>query len=91
MFLLKILILLCATILYIMEIAFLSINVILLVALELMVNKEFKFLKELNMLDSKIMKRKKKLPFVISADFESILVPKNNEKQNLNRSYMNKY
>ena len=62
MFLLKILILLCATILYIMEIAFLSINVILLVALELMVNKEFEFLKELNMLDSKIMKRKKKLP-----------------------------
>ena len=53
-----------------MEIAFLLINVILLIALELMVNKEFKFLKELNMLDSKIMKRKKKLPYMISADFE---------------------
>ena len=74
-----------------MEIAFLLINIILLIALELMVNKEFKFLKELNMLDSKIMKRKKKLPYLISADFESILVPKNNEKQNLSRSYINKY
>ena len=35
--------------------------------------------------------KRKKLPFMIYADFENILVPKNNEKQNLNRPYMNKY
>ena len=30
-------------------------------------------------------------PLMIYADFESILVPRNNEKQNLNESYTNKY
>ena len=35
--------------------------------------------------------RKIKSPFIIHADFESILVPKNNQKQNLKESYTNKY
>ena len=35
--------------------------------------------------------RKIKLLFMIYADFESILVPKNNEKQNSEESYTNKY
>ena len=35
--------------------------------------------------------RKIKSPFMIYADFESILVPEDNEKQNLNESYTNKY
>ena len=32
-----------------------------------------------------------KLPFKIYADFESIVVPENNEKQNPDESYINKY
>ena len=32
-----------------------------------------------------------KLPFMIYADIESILVPKNNGQQNLDESYTNKY
>ena len=32
-----------------------------------------------------------KLPFMIYAYFESILVPENNEKQNPDDSYSNKY
>ena len=35
--------------------------------------------------------KKKKLPFMIYADFESILVPEDNEEQNPNVSYTNKY
>ena len=35
--------------------------------------------------------RKTKSPFMIYADFESILVPEDNGKQNLNKSYTNKY
>ena len=35
--------------------------------------------------------RKIKSPFMIYADFESILVPENNEKQNPNKSSTNKY
>ena len=35
--------------------------------------------------------RKIKSIFMIYADFESILVPENNEKQNLNKSYTNRY
>ena len=35
--------------------------------------------------------RKIKSPFMIYADFECILVPKENGKQNLNESYTNKY
>ena len=30
-------------------------------------------------------------PLMIYADFESILVPRNNKKQNLSESYTNKY
>ena len=36
-------------------------------------------------------KRKIKPPFMIFADFESILVSKNNGKENLNEPYTNKY
>ena len=35
--------------------------------------------------------RKVKAPFTISADFESISVPKDNGKQNLKESYRKKY
>ena len=31
------------------------------------------------------------MPFLIDADFESILVPEDNGKQNRNESYTNKY
>ena len=34
---------------------------------------------------------KQRLPFMIYADFESILVPEDNEEQNPNVSYTNKY
>ena len=39
----------------------------------------------------KHIERKIKSPFLIYADFESILVPQNNGKQNPNESYTNKY
>ena len=42
------------------------------------------------MLNSKILKEKIKSPFMIYADFEIILVPGDNGKQNLNESYTNK-
>ena len=35
--------------------------------------------------------RKIKSPFIIYTDFEFILVPEDNGKQNLNESYTNKY
>ena len=35
--------------------------------------------------------RKIKSPFMIYADFENIIVPEDNEKQNPNESYTNKY
>ena len=35
--------------------------------------------------------RKRKSPFMIYADFESIVVPEDNGKQNSNESYTNKY
>ena len=35
--------------------------------------------------------KKIKLPFMIYVDFESILVPEDNRKQNPNESYTNKY
>ena len=55
MSLLKILILSCTIILYIVEDSiFAGKNVILLTALKLMLNKEFKFLRNVNMLDSKL-------------------------------------
>ena len=39
----------------------------------------------------KNIERKIKSPFMIYADFESILVPEDNGKQNPNESYTNKY
>ena len=39
----------------------------------------------------KNFERKIKSPFMIYVDFESILVPDDNEKQNLNEPYANKY
>ena len=39
----------------------------------------------------KIFERKTKSPFMICADFENILVSKDNRKQNPNESYTNKY
>ena len=35
--------------------------------------------------------RQIKSPFIICTDFESILVPENNEKQNPNEPYTNRY
>ena len=39
----------------------------------------------------KKIERKIKWPFIIYADFESILVPEDNRKQNPKESYTNKY
>ena len=39
----------------------------------------------------KNLKTKRKPPFMIYADFEDILVPEDNGKQNTNESYTNKY
>ena len=39
----------------------------------------------------KNFKTKRKPPFMINADFENILVPEDNGKQNTNESYTNKY
>ena len=39
----------------------------------------------------KNVERKIKSSFMIYADFESIMLPEDNEKQNLNDSYTNKY
>ena len=47
--------------------------------------------KKMSTLNSKIMRGKMKPPFIIYADFESILVPKDNGKQNPEQSYTNKY
>ena len=37
------------------------------------------------------MKEKLNSPFIIHTDFESILEPENNGKQNIEESYINKY
>ena len=55
-----------------------------------MANKELQCLKKVNMLNSKIMKEMNLL-VIIYADFESILVPQNNGKQNPDESYRSKY
>ena len=39
----------------------------------------------------KYFERKIKSPFMIYAEFESILVPEDNRKKNSNESYTNKY
>ena len=60
-------------------------------ALTLMVKKTIKMPKKSEYVKLKNYKRKIKLPFMIYADFESILVPEDNGKQNPNQSYANKY
>ena len=47
--------------------------------------------KKVNMLDSKIMKAIQISPFMTFADFESIIGPEDNGKQNLGEPYSNKY
>ena len=56
-----------------------------------MPNKKLYCLKKANMLNSKIMKKKTKSPFKTYADFEGILVPEENWKQNPKDSYTNSY
>ena len=56
-----------------------------------MVNKRLRCLGKVNMLNSKILKEEIKSPFTICADFASILVPKDNGKQNTNVPYTTKY
>ena len=58
---------------------------------KLMGSKGLQCLKKVNMLNSKIIRKKIKSPFTIYADFESILVPEDNGKQNPKESYTNKY
>ena len=53
--------------------------------------KKIMILKKGEFVKFKICKRKIKLPVIIYADFENILVPENNEKQNPEQSYTNKY
>ena len=55
-------------------------------------NKLLRCLKKVNIFRHfKYFERKIKSPFMNYADFKSILVPKDNGKQNLNESYTNKY
>ena len=56
-----------------------------------MANKVLRCLRRVNILNSKNYERKVKSPFIIYVDFESILVPEDNGKQNPNESYTNKY
>ena len=62
-------------------------NVMLNIALKLMVNKLLRCLRRVNILNSKTIKKNAKSPFMIYADFESVLVPKDNGKQNPNEFY----
>ena len=50
-----------------------------------------KILKKSEYVKFKKFERKWKLPFIIYADFESILVPEDKGKQNPNESYTKKY
>ena len=61
--------------------------------LKLMTNdfKTIKMLKKDKYVKFKNFERKIKSTFTIQTDFESILVPEDNRKQNLNESYTNKY
>ena len=56
-----------------------------------MANKVLRCLRRVNILNSINYERKVKSPFIIYVDFESILVPEDNGKQNPNESYTNKY
>ena len=53
--------------------------------------RTMKMLKKGEYIKFKNFERKIKSPFMIYADFESILVPEDNGKQNPNESYTNKY
>ena len=48
-------------------------------------------LKTVNVLDSKNMKKKKKSLLIIYAYFESVLTSEDNEKENCEKYYKNKY
>ena len=54
-------------------------------------NKLLRCPKEVDILNQKLLNKKIKSPFTIYADFESILWPEDNGKQNPNKSYTNKY
>ena len=56
-----------------------------------MVNKRLRYLKKDEYIKLKNFERKIKSLFMIYADFESILVPENNGKQNLLQPYTKKY
>ena len=56
-----------------------------------MVKKLLRCLRKVNMVNSKILKKKIKSPFMIYENFKSILVPEDNGKKNSNESYTNKY
>ena len=56
-----------------------------------MVNQQFICLRKVKVLNSKYFQSKIKSPVMIYADFESILVTKDNEKQNPNKTYNNKH
>ena len=43
------------------------------------------------MLNSETTRKKIKSPFIIYADFKSIVILEDNKKQNPNKSYANKY
>ena len=66
-------------------------KVILKTVLKLMSNKEIIMPKKGEYVKFKNYKRKIKSPFIIYADYESILIPKNNGKQNPREFYKNKY
>ena len=55
-----------------------------------MVNKGLRRLKKANTLNLKILNKKLKSIFMIYADFESIIAPESNGKQNPDESYANK-
>ena len=53
-----------------------------------MVSKRLRWLKKMNMLNSRIFFTKMKSPFMIYAYFERALVPTDNGKQNPNESWL---
>ena len=66
-------------------------SVISKTALTLFCKQTIKMPKKGEYVKSKNFKRKIKSPFMIYADFKSILVPEDNGNQNPNHSYTNKY
>ena len=59
--------------------------------LKSMYNKRLKFLKKDEYVKFKNYETKIKSPFIILADFESILVPENDGNQNPKKSFTKKY